>query len=91
MAQTGLTEEDYAHVAEWADWPGYSAEERIALELTEKYALDHMALDDEFFGRIRALYTDEQIHAMTIMIGSWILGGRLQTVFDVHMSCALRI
>jgi len=89
LAQHDLTEEDYTHVSEWATWPGYSEADRIAIEYAEKFAVDHLALDDAWFDRARAAYTDEQLHGMAIMIGSWILGGRLQTVFDVHLSCPL--
>jgi hypothetical protein len=89
LAQHGLTEEDYAHVSEWATWPGYSAADRIAIEYAEKFAVDHLALDDAWFDRARSAYTDTQLHGMAIMIGSWISGGRLQTIFDVHLSCPL--
>lgn len=91
MAQHGLTEDAYLNVSDWATWEGYSPEERSAIELAEKFAVDHMALDDAYFERLRGQYSDEQIHAMLLMIGSWIAFGRLQTVLDVHVSCALRL
>jgi len=28
---------------------------------------------------------------MSLMIGTWIAFGRMQTIFDVHLSCALRL
>ena len=91
MAQHDLSEDDYLHVAEWATWPGYADPERIAIEYAEKFALDHLALDDAWFARAKAHYSDEQLHAMALMIGAWIAFGRMQTVFDVHVSCALRL
>ena len=89
MAQHDLTEEDYEHVSDWATWPGYSEADRTAIEYAEKFAIDHLALDDAWFARARRSFTDEQLHGMAIMIGSWISGGRLQTVFGVHLSCPL--
>jgi alkylhydroperoxidase family enzyme len=89
LAQHDLTEEDYGHVSEWATWPGYSDSDRIAIEYAEKFAVDHLSLDDAWFDRARTQFTDEQLHGMAIMIGSWIAGGRLQTIFDVHLSCPL--
>jgi len=89
LAQHDLTEDDYAHVSEWATWPGYSDSDRIAIEYAEKFAVDHLRLDDAWFDRARAHFTDEQLQGMAIMIGSWIAGGRVQTVFGVHLSCPL--
>lgn len=91
LAQHGLTEDDYTNVTQWATWPGYSPAERIAIEFAEKFAIDHLALDDAWFATAKQHYTDEQLHGMCLMIGSWIAGGRMQTVFDVHLSCALRL
>ena len=73
----------------WATWPGYSPAERIAIEYAEKFALDHLALDSAWFAEAKVHYTDVQLHGMSLMIGSWIAFGRMQTIFDVHVSCAL--
>ena len=89
LAQHQLTEDDYAHVSEWATWPGYSDADRKAIEYAEKFALDPLGLDDAWFTRARASFTDEQLHGMALMIGCWIAAGRLQTVFGVHLSCPL--
>jgi alkylhydroperoxidase family enzyme len=86
-----MPEDDYAHVTEWATWPGYADDERIAIEFAEKFAVDHMALDDAWFTRARAHFSDEQLHGMSLMVGAWIAFGRMQTVFDVHVTCALRL
>lgn len=91
LAQHDLTEDDYDKVCEWATWPGYSPAERIAIEFAEKFAIDHLALDDAWFVAAKEHYTDEQLHGMSLMIGSWIAFGRMQTVFDVHLTCALRL
>lgn len=91
LAQHDLTEDDYLHVGEWATWPGFSDADRVAIEYAEKFAVDHLALDDAFFDRARAHFTDQQLHGMALMIGTWIAMGRMQTVFDVHVSCALRL
>jgi alkylhydroperoxidase family enzyme len=89
LAQHDLTEDDYAHVSEWASWPGYSEADRIAIEYAEKFALDHLSLDDAWFARAGTHFTDEQLQGMALMIGTWVATGRLQTVFDVHLSCPL--
>jgi alkylhydroperoxidase family enzyme len=87
----GLSEELYAHVAEWRTHPGYSDAERIAIEYAEKFALDHLALDDAFFARMRRHYTDEQIMDIAICVGTWLMMGRITMVMDVNVSCPLRL
>ena len=52
MAQKQLNEELYANVANWEEYPEFSDAERVALEFTEKFALDHLALDAGFFEQI---------------------------------------
>jgi hypothetical protein len=89
LAQHHLTEDDYTHVAEWATWPGYSDADRVAIDYAEKFALDPLSLDDAWFAKAKPYFTDKQLHGMALMIGAWIAFGRLQTVFDVHLSCAL--
>jgi alkylhydroperoxidase family enzyme len=91
LAQHQLTEDDYANVAQWATWPGYSPAERTAIEFAEKFAIDHMKLDDSWIKEAKQHYTDEQLHGMALMIGTWIALGRMQTVFDIHLSCALQL
>jgi AhpD family alkylhydroperoxidase len=91
LAEHGLTDDDCTHVGEWATWPGYSDAERLAIEYADRYALDHLALDDQWFERAREHFTDSQLQAMALMIGSWIALGRMQAVFDVSVSCPLRL
>src|SRR5437764_13483795 len=44
-----MTEADYANVSQWRTFAGYSERERLAIEYTERFALDHTNLDDDFF------------------------------------------
>jgi hypothetical protein len=61
----------------------------IAIEYAEKFAVDHLSLDDAWFAKAKQHYTEEQLHGMALMIGAWIAFGRLQTILDVHLSCSL--
>src|SRR5262249_26360415 len=53
VVAAGAPEEVYAHAAEWATWPGYTARQRLAAEYAERFAADHRAIDDAFFARLR--------------------------------------
>jgi AhpD family alkylhydroperoxidase len=51
---TGIDEEVYGHVADWSTWHGYTEAERTAIELAERFALDHLSLDDAWFDGARS-------------------------------------
>ena len=87
MADRGVDEELYAHVEDPASGD-YSEQERLAIEYAEKFALDHRSLDDAFFARLRAAFTDAEIVELTAMIGNWLAFGRFQAVLDVAEACA---
>jgi alkylhydroperoxidase family enzyme len=91
LAQHDLGEDDYAHVAEWATWPGFSDAERVAIEYAEKFAIDHTALDDPFFRRMHEHFTDEEIMEIAVSVGCWMMMGRITMVMDVGVSCAVRL
>ena len=87
MADRGVTEALYEHVDD-PDAGDYSTQERLAIEYAEKFALDHRSLDDDFFARMRAEFTDAEILELTAMIGDWLAFGRLNAVLDVAEACA---
>ena len=91
MAQNDLTEEDYLNVANWADYEGYSDAERLAIEYTEMFALDHMAIDQELIDRLVEIYGEDLLMDMTISVGCWIAFGRLNEVFGAAVSCPIRL
>ena len=87
MADRGVTEELYEHVEDPANG-NYSEQELLAIEYADKFALDHRSLDDAFFTRLRAAFTDAEIVELTAMIGNWLAFGRFQAVLDVAEACA---
>ena len=91
MAQHELTEADYLNVANWADYEGYSDAERAAIEYTEKFATDHLAIDEALIDRLVEIYGADLLMDMTISIGCWIAFGRLNEVFGAEVSCPVRL
>ena len=87
LAKHGVDEELYAHVEDPANGD-YSEQERLAIEYADKFALDHRSIDDAFFARLRAAFTDAEIVELTAMIGNWLAFGRFQAVLDVAEACA---
>lgn len=91
MAQHDLSEDDYLHVGDRDNYDGYTEAERDALEYCEKYATDHMSIDQAFMDRMVEHYSDELMVDMTLSIGCWIAFGRINQVMDVSVSCPLRM
>jgi alkylhydroperoxidase family enzyme len=88
-AEGQLTEADYAHVQDWQVHTGYSDRERLAIEYAERFALDHHSLDDDFFRRLRAQFSDAEILDLTVCIGGWLALGRTLHVLGIDSYCRI--
>jgi alkylhydroperoxidase family enzyme len=84
-----MTEDDYAHVGDWSTHDGYSERERLAIEYAEKFATEHHALDDNFYERLRAAFTDAEVLDLTVCIGGWLALGRTLHVLGIDDSCRI--
>jgi alkylhydroperoxidase family enzyme len=89
LAEQGVTEDMYAHVAEHRDHDEYSGAEQIAIEYAERFALGHLELDDEFFVRLREHFSDADILDLTICIADFLAFGRLTEVLRLDQECSL--
>jgi alkylhydroperoxidase family enzyme len=85
----GVTEELYTNVKEYRDYEGFSDREKIAIEYAERFALDHLSIDDEFFERLRAQLTDEEIVDLSICIATFVGFGRLTKILALDQGCAV--
>jgi len=81
----------YDDVADWRHADGLSERERLAAEYAERFAADHLSLDDDedFWTAMKAAYTDEEIIELSMCIGSWIAFGRLNHVLGIDAACQL--
>jgi alkylhydroperoxidase family enzyme len=84
-----MTEDDFANVGNYRTYPGYSERERLAVEYAERFALDHTNLDDDFFARLHAVYSDAEILDLTVCIGAWLALGRTMNVLGIDESCRI--
>ena len=88
MREQGVTEEMYEHVAEHREQE-FSPAEQLAIEYAERFALDHLAIDDEFFVRLREHFSDADILDLTICIADFMGFGRLTQVLKLDVACSL--
>jgi AhpD family alkylhydroperoxidase len=83
-ASRGADESFYAEVTDWRASSALSERERAAAEFAERFALDHLAMDDEFWDRLHALFSDEELADLTICCGMFLGMGRTLAVVGVR-------
>ncbi|MEI5671900.1 MULTISPECIES: carboxymuconolactone decarboxylase family protein [Nocardioides] len=76
-------------VTAWRTSPALDERARLAAEYAERYALDHHGLDDGFWTRMKAAYSDREIVELSMCLGSWIAFGRLNRVLGLDEACVL--
>lgn len=65
----------------------FSERERLAAEFATRYALDHLGMDDEFWARLHAAFTDDELVDLGLCVASWLALGRFNRVFDIDGGC----
>jgi AhpD family alkylhydroperoxidase len=73
----GVTEDFYRHVADHDIEGGYTPQEQLAIEYAERFALDHLSIDDAFFARLAECFTDAEILDLTICLAAFLGLGRM--------------
>ena len=79
----GLSDDLYNAVAEYRNDARFTPREKLAIEFAEWFAIDHTAIDDAFFARLREHFTDAEVLELTITIGYCVGIGRAFHVLDV--------
>ncbi|MGW2223928.1 carboxymuconolactone decarboxylase family protein [Streptomyces formicae] len=83
-------EEDFADaVTEWRTTDAFDERTRLAAEYAERYTLDHHGLDEEFWQRMTARYSQREIVELSMCVGSWLAFGRLNHVLGLDSVCVL--
>lgn len=83
-------EEEFADaVTDWRTTERFDERTRLAAEYAERYATDHHNLDDEFWTRVFAHYTQAEVVELSMCIGSWLAFGRLNHVLGLDSVCVL--
>jgi alkylhydroperoxidase family enzyme len=76
-------------VREWATTDLLDERTRLAAEYAERYALDHHGLDDAFWQRMLAHYSQAEVVELTMCLGCWLGFGRLNRVLGLDTACTL--
>lgn len=86
FASEGIDETFYAAIPHWQHSELFSAREKIAIEYAEKFAKDHLSLDDGFFSGLHQYFSDEEIFTLTTIIAGLMANGRILQVLQVEQS-----
>ncbi len=81
--QQGLDDDLYQAVGRYYEVGDYTEREKLAIEFGERYAIDHTAIDDDFFGRLRQHFSDTEVLELTMIAGFCVGIGRAIQVLDV--------
>jgi alkylhydroperoxidase family enzyme len=61
--------------------------EVLAAEFAQRFAVDHLGMDDAFWERLHAAFSDDELVQLGLCVGSWLAFGRLNRVFGVDEAC----
>jgi alkylhydroperoxidase family enzyme len=79
----GADEPFYAEVTDWRASTQLTEREKLAAEFAERFALDHLAMDDAFWSRMHAAFSEEELADLTICCGMFLGMGRTLAVVGV--------
>ena len=80
----GIDEAFYREVEQCRTSTLLRPRERLAAEFAERFALDHLAMDDELWQRLHAEFGDAELADLTICCGMFLGLGRTLAVVGVR-------
>ena len=80
----GATEPFYVDVTDWRSAADLTTRERLAAEFAERFAIDHLAMDDDLWARLHAAYSEDELADLTICCGCFLGMGRALAVVGVR-------
>ena len=83
VVEAGVTEETYRQLDDWRTSPEYTERQRLAIEYAERFVLDHQRIDDDFFGRLRDHFADDEILDLTLCLAVYLGLGRTHEVLQI--------
>ncbi len=82
-----VPEEFYERAVSSGEWPGATERERLCAEFADRYATDHLGMDDQLWDRLHASFSDDELVDLALCVASWLALGRFNQVFDIDGAC----
>jgi alkylhydroperoxidase family enzyme len=89
--QQGVTEEMYEHLDEYRSSELYTDQEKVAIEYTEMFALDHQSITQDLFDRLGQHFDEGEIVELTVVIARHLAFGRLTAVLELGFTCPIEL
>ena len=80
----GIDDGFYSQVADWRATTALTERERLAAEFAQHFALDHLNMNDELWGRLRAAFSDDELADLTMCCGMFLGLGSVLAVVGVR-------
>lgn len=82
--QQGLNDDLYNAVHTYATNDQFTTREKLCIEFAEQFAIDHTAVGDDLWRRLRENFTDPEVLELTITIGFCVGIGRAFHVLAIE-------
>ncbi len=82
-SDAGIDDGFYAEVADWRASESLTERERLAAEFAERFTLDHQAMNDDLWERLRAAFTDDELADLTLCCGTFLGVGRMLATLGI--------
>jgi AhpD family alkylhydroperoxidase len=85
----GVTEELLADVPAWRTSQRFTDAERVALEFTELFCTDSVAIGDDLMARLEEHFDAGEIVELALVIGKYLSQGRFMQVLGLDEACVV--
>jgi alkylhydroperoxidase family enzyme len=82
-AHSEVSEDDVCSLERPAEAAGLDERERLAVELGDRFACDHLSIDEMFFDELKALFSEAEIMELLMHCALYVGVGRLAAVLDM--------
>ncbi len=81
--QQGMDDDLYHSVCRYATDDRFTAREKLAIEFGERFAIDHLSIDDAFWARCAEHFDEQELLELTVIAGFCVGMGRAFQVLDI--------
>jgi alkylhydroperoxidase family enzyme len=85
----GIDQSFYDAIPDYATSPVFSERERVAIEYTDLFCRDHLAISDELFERLKRNFTEVELFDLLVTVARHLGFSRLSQVLQLDVACAL--
>jgi alkylhydroperoxidase family enzyme len=82
-AADSLSEDDVCSLEQPAEAANLNSREKLAIEFGERFATNHLSIDDEYFDELKAQFTEAEIIELMLHCALYVGMGRLAALLDM--------